>query len=784
MTGSTWAILFSHHKALIHSRRHWLFCRVLSLFVALHIGLSGSSQQVGVVLSGGGATALAHVGFLRVLEERNIPIDFIGGTSMGAVIAAMYASGYSVVEIDSIVRSAEFGMMAEGELDDRYRFYFSEMDRTAEMGTIKYSKGEFMTNAIPTNLINPVLLDWKFMESYSQADAASNNDFDQLMIPFRCIASDVAKKREVLFREGPLNTAVRASCTYPFYLPPRRIQGALLYDGGIYNNFPADVIYREFLPDVILGCNVSEDVMEPDEDDLLSQLQSMILFRDEEQELCEQMIVVRPRMSDVGTFDFDRIEVAVQVGYTATLDRIAEIESMIERRVSLEEKTALRKAFQSRFPPFVFDEIQINGLERSQRGYVRKLIGRRPGLFSLSEIKEPYFRIFSDQKIQSLYPEAQYKRQQGTYRLLIDVKREKDLFLSFGGNFSSRSINTGFVGLRYHLFGATAATLEANSYFGRFYGSIYAGVRWDISTRKRIPIALQASFTQNRWDFYRSLAFFFEDVKPSFILLNERYGNLSFTLPAGNKGIVRADASSAYLFDEYYQTRQFLSEDTADRTELDAALLRLTWERNTLNRRQYPSKGSFISASVKWVSGVETTLPGSTSEIRDTTHTSHRWVVARFNWQNYFFRKGRVHLGFLVEGVASNMPFFLNYVSSAIISPAFQPIPESRTFFMPQFRAHNYAASGLIFVTELSKNLDFRLEGYGFNAFGRILAGGDGKAVYNYDLKPFYIASSSVVFHSPIGPVSLSANYYDQKDEPWSVLFNFGYLIFNRSARD
>ncbi|MFN9799632.1 MAG: patatin-like phospholipase family protein, partial [Bacteroidota bacterium] len=135
---------------------------------------------MGVVLSGGGATALAHVGFLRVLEERNIPIDFIGGTSMGAVIAAMYASGYSVVEIDSIVRSAEFGMMAEGELDDRYRFYFSEMDRTAEMGTIKYSKGEFMTNAIPTNLINPVLLDWKFMEGYSQADAASNNDFDQL----------------------------------------------------------------------------------------------------------------------------------------------------------------------------------------------------------------------------------------------------------------------------------------------------------------------------------------------------------------------------------------------------------------------------------------------------------------------------------------------------------------------------------------------------------------------------------------------------------------------------
>jgi len=755
---------------------------ILLAFGMMPEGLS--AQKVGVVLSGGGATALAHVGFLKALEENDVPIDYIGGTSMGAVIAGMYASGYSVFEIDSIVHSKEFMDMATGQLDDKLRFYFSDSDRDASIATIKYSEGGFITNAIPTNFINPVLLDWKLMEGFSQADAASDYQFDQLMIPFRCIAADVERKREVVFRKGPLSEAVRASSTYPFYLPPRRVNGALLFDGGIYNNFPADVIYVEFLPDVIIGCNVSEDMIAPDEDDLISQLQSMILFREAEQTLCEQMIVVRPQLSEIGTFDFTMIEEAVKTGYEETMSRLSEIQEMTERKMTLEEKTAMRKAFREKFPPLVFDDMEINGLDRSQGAYVRKLIGRKPGSFGTEDVKVPYFRVFSDEKIRSMYPTAIYDKSKGTFKLNIDVKKEKDLFMSFGGNFSSRSINTGFVGLRYNLFARTAATLEANSYFGRFYGSIHAGLKWELSTRRRIPVALQIAYTQNRWDYYKSLSFFFEDVKPSFVLLNERTGNFAFTLPAGNKGIVRAEAAYTYMFDQYYQTRQFLSVDTADRTDFSAVVFRLTWERNTLNRRQYASKGTFVQANVKLVSGMETTLPGSTSLVRDTTETVHEWLVGRFTYQNYFFRKGRMHVGFLFDGVASAQDFFQNYISSSIASPSFQPIPESQTYFLPQFRAHNFAAGGVSVVFEIGKKLDFRAEGFAFNAFGRILPDSEGRAKYDFTSKQFFVGSTSLVFHSPLGPASFSVNYYDQKDDPWSILFNFGYILFNRSVRD
>jgi NTE family protein len=740
------------------------------------------SQSVGVVLSGGGATALAHVGFLRVLEENDIPVDYIGGTSMGAVIAAMYASGYSVSEIESFVRSEEFQDMATGELNDELRFYFKDYDNDASFATLRYSEGKLITNAIPTNLIDPELLDWNFLAGFSEPDAASGGNFDSLYIPFRCIAADVEHKKEVIFRNGPLSLATRASCTYPFYLPPRRVDGNLLFDGGIYNNFPSDILYLEFLPDVILGCNVSGKIQGPEEGDLFSQLQSMILFRSEVGKLCEHNLVIEPQLPDVGTFDFEKVSLAIDSGYAATLDSLPAIKAMISRTVTLAEKNEARKKFRAKFKPMMIEEIEINGLEKTQRSYIKKIMGRKNEPIALSDLKTPYFRIVKDDKISSIYPTASFNSSTGMYKLNLEVKKEKDLMMSFGGNFSSRSINTGFIGLRYNIFGRTSATISANSYFGRFYGSVNANIRWDISGA--LPFSVQGGFTFNRWDYYKSLATFFEDVKPSYILLNERFGHLSLSIPAGNKGTLRGDAIYSHMFDEYYQLKNFLSTDTADRTEFDTGILRISYERSTLNKKQFANDGTFLLISSKGVIGHETTIPGSTSAVRDSTQTDHMWFTTKLHYQNYFARAGKVSFGFMLEGVMSSQSFFNNYISSIIAAPSFTPIPESRTYFLPNFRAHNYVAGGLMQVISFSKTIDLRLEAYAFNPFGVIVSNQLGKAEYDYSFRQYYIGSSSLVFHSPLGPMSVSANYYDLKESPWSVLFNFGYIIFNRSARD
>ena len=311
-----WAVKFnSFHRAL-----EWpiSILVVLILFICVH----ACGQRVAVVLSGGGATALAHVGFLKVLEENNIPIDYICGTSMGAVVAAMYASGYSTSVIDSLVRSDEFLDMVSGNRNDRLDFYFKNSEQDASFGTLRLSSGNLLGNALPANLINPILLDWKLMEGFSQPDAACGGNFDKLYIPFRCIAADVESKQEIIFRNGPLNIATRASCTYPFYIPARRVEGKLLFDGGIYNNFPVDLAYREFKPDVIIGCNVSGSTPSPNEDDLLSQLQSMILYRSEQVSPLTNTVVVKPQLPDISTFDFEKVEEAIDIGYNKTLEQL------------------------------------------------------------------------------------------------------------------------------------------------------------------------------------------------------------------------------------------------------------------------------------------------------------------------------------------------------------------------------------------------------------------------------------------------------------------------------
>ncbi|MGB1032907.1 MAG: hypothetical protein ACPGWM_09835, partial [Flavobacteriales bacterium] len=106
------------------------------------------------------------------------------------------------------------------------------------------------------------------------------------------------------------------------------------------------------------------------------------------------------------------------------------------------------------------------------------------------------------------------------------------------------------------------------------------------------------------------------------------------------------------------------------------------------------------------------------------------------------------------------------------------------TFFINAFRAHNYAAGGLMLVASISKSFDWRGEGYIFNPIGSIENSDDGQSHYDWNSKQYYVASSSLVYHSPLGPLSFSVNYYDQKEKPWSVVLNFGYIIFNRSVRN
>jgi NTE family protein len=749
--------------------------------------LLAQGEKVGVVLSGGGASGLAHVGVLKALEEDSIPIDYICGTSMGALVACLYSIGYSPLEIEVLMISDDFRNWATGLVKPDNIFYFKKKDDNASWITFKLTLDTALSTNLPTNVISPIQIDFALMKLTAGASAVAGYNFDSLLIPFRCVASDIVDKKSVAFRSGDLGEAVRASMSYPFYLKPIRINGKLMFDGGLYNNFPSDVMYNDFFPDFIIGSNVATAFPNPDEDNLLSQIRAMLTSKTDFDPKCENGVVVEPNTDWAGLFDFDDTKRIIDSGYVATRRKIADINMHVIRRSNLVELNVRRINFKARQPKIVFDNIEIEGqkMKKNQVAYVSKILRHRSRYVSIDALQPGYFRLAADDKIQQIFPKALYNRKTGYYDLKIKIKKEKDLFTQFGGNISNRPINMGFVGFQYNVLGNPSTSLVCNFYFGKLYSSVNLKVRVDFPTT--LPFYVEPSFTWNRWDYFRSSPAFFEDTRPAFLIHLDRCGELNIGIPVNNKGRLVGGIGYAFNRDLYYQTDSYVSADTIDRTDFTVGTSHVYYERNTLNRKQYASQGTYFSIRARFVQGEEFYQPGTTALNQNPFRAVHEWFQLRLVYDTYFKERGRWRIGFLGEVAYSTQPFFNNYTSSILSAQEFQPTPESRTYFLPQYRANQFVAGGLKSVLLLWKNIDFRIEGYAFLPYQAIRQMPDLTAVYAAPLSISdinFIAMTGFVWHSPLGPVCLSLNHYNDQRKQFSLLFHFGYIIFNRKALD
>lgn len=217
---------------------------IITLILLLSATLA-SAQRVGLVLSGGGAKGLYHIGVIKALEENGIPIDYVSGTSMGAIIAGLYAIGYTPEQMAEIFESNQIKYWMSGKIEDKYIYYFKQRRPNAAMITLRIdfrNPQRIAKLQLPTSLIQSNTLDLAFVEFFSGPSAQCGGDFDKLFVPFRCIATDAAARKEVVYRGGDLGKAIRASMTIPLVFRPIKQDSTLLYDGGIYNNFPWQVL--------------------------------------------------------------------------------------------------------------------------------------------------------------------------------------------------------------------------------------------------------------------------------------------------------------------------------------------------------------------------------------------------------------------------------------------------------------------------------------------------------------------------------------------------------------
>ena len=220
---------------------------------------SGSQRpRIGLVLEGGGALGLAHVGVIRWLEENHIPVDVIAGTSMGALVGGIYATGESPSQIDSLVRSIKWNEVLRGVTSYRDLSFRRKEDRRSYLNAFEFGlkHGAQFPSGFNSGQQVGLILD-RVGLPYSQM-----NSFDQLPIPFRCVATDLVSKEPYVFDHGSLARAMRASMSLPAFFTPVRDGTHVLVDGGLLDNLPVDVA-RQMGADIVIAVHLTTPPMDP-----------------------------------------------------------------------------------------------------------------------------------------------------------------------------------------------------------------------------------------------------------------------------------------------------------------------------------------------------------------------------------------------------------------------------------------------------------------------------------------------------------------------------------------
>ena len=757
---------------------------IYSLIIYFLFNFSNAkSQKVGLVLSGGGAKGFAHIGVIKALEEYNIPIDYIYGTSVGALIGGLYAISYSPEEIEKFVNSYHLKKWSYGDIDEKYIYYFKKNELNAVFVKLKlFYKDSILKIQLPGNILSTHQMDFDFMEIMAGASAISNNNFDSLFIPYACVASDVYEKKSYVMKNGDLASSVRASMTYPFIVKPIKIDEKLLFDGGLYNNFPVELMKEDFNPDIIIGSNVSSNSLPPDVDDILLQLENMLIDKTNFSIAKKDGVLISPVVDNVGLMDLKDINGTIQKGYEATLEKINEINNLVKTRrkkKNLEEK---RKIFKEKQKKLLFQNIYIKGVNSVQRKYLKKSILQKQKIFSIEQLRATYFKLISDDKISSIYPKAKFNKKTSYFDLFLNVRKEKYFDIKVGGNISSSSINQGFVGVEYKFLGKNSINLMANTYFGRFYTS--AQIMGKIDYPTKLPFFIDLSLTFNRWDFFRSYSdLFFEDVRPSYLIQNETNFATNFSMPIKINGKFTVGAAFSYDRFYYYQNNIFLQADTSDNTKLKSVNAHFLMEKNTLNYSQFANSGVYFGILGQFVIGDEKHIPGSNSYEKEILEEKHNFFQIKIIYDKYIKIFPRYNISFYNELLISNKKFFQNYTSTIFSASSFSPIPHSKTLFLKKYRSYNYFGFGLRNIYNILRNFDFRFEVYIFKPYRAIFENAKKKAYFGEILKEqSFIESISFVYHTPFGNASLSLNNYDKLDKKLYILFNFGYILFNRKG--
>ncbi|MGF1853043.1 patatin-like phospholipase family protein [Vibrio gigantis] len=390
---------------------------------------------VAVVLAGGGAKGAAHIGVLKALEEMQIPVDYITGTSMGSYVGGLYATGMSADEIESFIYTVDWNRgyrdrvnrsdrrVRDKEYEDRYQL---NTDLGLGWGEIKASKGVVQGQ----NMLR-ILRE-------TTGNLSPLDSFDHLAIPYRSVATDIIELEEVVIDHGHLVDAMMASMSVPGALPPYSLDGRMLVDGGVTNNMPVDVA-RAMGADIVIAVDISTNYKgKEDFTNFLAaanQLSNYLVQRSTQEQaetLTDDDVFLRPDVGQMETTEFDKMPGAYQAGYDAAIQNSSELSKLslsnADYQKYIDHKQQARKQLKHG-DKTVVDRVVIN----NNTHYTDKLIENRLNLDSGEILKTSEI----ESKVQDLYAldrfeliTYEFENVDGEDQLQVDVNEK-----SWGPNY-------------------------------------------------------------------------------------------------------------------------------------------------------------------------------------------------------------------------------------------------------------------------------------------------------------------------------------------------------------
>lgn len=747
-------------------------------------------QSVGLVLSGGGAKGIAHIGVIRALEDHGIPIDYIAGTSMGAIVGGFYAAGYTTEEMIDLILSPTFSNWSTGRINPNLTYYYSRPEPSPALVTVNVGDKGGMpggsSSFLPMSLISPLPMNFGVMELFAAYTAQCGGNFDKLFVPFRCVTSDVYAKHKVVCRSGSFGDAIRASMSFPIVFHPIEMDGTLMYDGGIYDNFPVDVMRSDFAPDIMIGVDVTNPDSKPKANDLIQQVEDLVIQNNDYSLPADEGIKIHVDVSEFNLLDFAKAREIYAKGYARAMEMMDSICVRVTSRVAPGARETRRRVFRDRTPYLRFDSVHVSGGTEGQNALLRYMFTHNSAdTFGISRARDSYYRAISSGQIRNLLPTATRLPGDSLFTLDLLATVKNNFRLGFGGYISSSTSSYFFFSGGYNTLSTNSFDSGLNAWVGQSYMAADASAKFTILTHN--PSYLMARAVVSRHKFHENDDLFFSNATPNFVTHDEAFGRLTYCLAAGRRGKFETELGAGHLSDRYYRSMltRYPSDDARhgrDRATQTLGQLRFEYQYNTLDDTSYPTAGVGLSASLAGATGRMTHTPyqNRTGEPPAATTTHPTWLEGQLHLTAFPVSAMHWSLGLETNVIATTRSLPADYSTAIVTSPGFNPTPSSYNAFNPAFRAPSYLTAGAIPVWKLSRIVQVRGTFHCFMPFRPVEPGGPDNSEARYGAwfsKARFFGEVAAVVNLPFAAVTAYGNYMSYPSRNWNFGISLGIFM-------